>query len=258
MDYLVTSDWFVVPKPNPEASCRLFCFPYAGAGPSIFRNWPHFFRSGIEIFIAQLPGRGKRVQEPPITELPILIDAIMEGILPLLDRPFAFFGHSMGALLSFELARKLRKENAPQPFHLFVSGRRAPQLPYKGLRTFELPDPEFIESLRRLNGTPKELLENTSVIQAVIPVLRADFALCQTYTYYDENPLEYLISAFGGLNDVHVLRAELEAWSVQTSASFVVRMLPGDHFFLHISEFMLLQSLLKELYANSKGLARSW
>ena len=252
----MTNSWFVAPNLNRDADSRLFCFPYAGGGPSVFRRWPHFFPPNIDIFITQLPGRGSRLQEPPFTQLRLLVDAMAEEILPLLDRPFAFFGHSMGALIIFELARKLRRENAPQPFHLFVSGYRAPHLPYVGPRASDLPEPEFIEALRKLNGTPEELLENTGVIQVVIPVLQADFAVCQTYLYYNEAPLGCPISAYGGLKDADVSRAELEAWRDQTSAPFVVRMLPGDHFFLHAYEFLLLESLLKELYRNSMRVAQ--
>jgi medium-chain acyl-[acyl-carrier-protein] hydrolase len=192
------------------------------------------------------------LQEPPLTELHPLIDAIAEEILPLLDRPFALFGHSMGALIAYELARKLRRDNSPQPLQLFVAGHRAPQLPYTGRLASELPEAQFVEALRKLNGTPKELLENAGVIEVAIPVLQADFAICQNYTYYDEAPLEYPICAFGGLRDANVTRNELEAWRHQTVAPFIVRMLPGDHFFLRTSEFLLLQSLLREMYRASK------
>jgi medium-chain acyl-[acyl-carrier-protein] hydrolase len=186
--------------------------------------------------------------EPPFRNLPALIEPLTEAIKPYLDKPFAFFGHSMGALIAFELARKLRGEYGIVPAHLFVSGRHAPQLPDADPITYNLEEAEFIEELRRLNGTPREILENPELMQLMGPALRADFQVCQTYVYTDSSRLRCPITVFGGLKDNDVTREYLQPWRDHTSVSFTLRLLPGDHFFLHSSEATLLRMIAQELY----------
>jgi medium-chain acyl-[acyl-carrier-protein] hydrolase len=226
---------------------RLFCFPYAGGGALIYRNWSNNLPSSVEVLPVQLPGRGNRILDAPFTEMSALVPATAESLLPYLDKPFAFFGHSMGAIISFELTRHLRRENGPQPVALFVSGGRAPQVPDEDPIKYNLPEPEFIEELRRLNGTPPEVLENSELLQLMIPLLRADFSLVETYEYASEPPLKCPIFAFGGLQDVDVKREQLEAWREQTTGHFLLRMFPGDHFFFHTSEAEILRILSLKL-----------
>ena len=242
-----TSNWLTCPKPNPRAKLRLFCFPYAGGRASVFRTWPDELPADIEFYAIELPSRGRRIKEPPITRIESLVRGIAGAIEPLLDKPFCFFGHSMGALTSFELARLLRREGRPQPSHLFVSGATAPQIPDAHPVRFDLPEPEFVEVLRRLNGTPREVLENDELLQLMLPTLRADFELLQMYEYVEESPFSFPITAFGGLQDREVSRQDLEGWRAQTSASFVLRNLPGDHFFLHSDRARLLWAISQEL-----------
>lgn len=186
--------------------------------------------------------------EPPFTHIFPLIQAIAPALLAHLDKPFTFFGHSMGALVSFELARLLRREYGLLPAHLFVSGRRAPQIPDLDPPIHTLPEPAFLEELRRLNGTPKAVLENEELMQLLIPILRADFAVVETYIYQTEPALECPITTFGGLQDVKISHEHLEAWRDQTSASFSLQMFSGNHFFLHSAQPLLLQSLARELH----------
>lgn len=239
--------WLVSFEHAEQVGLRLFCFPYAGGGALIYRDWHRFLPLSIGVYAAQLPGRGYRIAEPPLIALAALIEPMAEAIRPYLDRPFAFFGHSMGALIAFELARKLRGEYGIEPAHLFVSGRRAPHLPDSEPVTYNLGDAEFIEELRRLNGTPREMLENPELMQLMGPVLRADFQLCQTYVYTDAPRLRCPITVFGGLKDDDVTRECLQPWRDHTSASFRLRLLPGDHFFLHSSEAVLLRMIAQEL-----------
>lgn len=241
------SPWRAYSRPNPQARLRLFCFPYAGGEALIFRNWAESLPSSVDVYAVQLPGRGGRMTEPLFTSLPPLIGVTVQALLPHLDKPFAFFGHSMGALISFELARLLSREKGRQPAHLFVSGRRAPQLADKERITYNLPKQEFIEELRRLKGTPDEVIEQPELMEVMLPIVRADFKLCQTYVYSPGPPLSCPITAFGGLEDKEVTREHLEAWREQSSATFSLRMLPGDHFFLRESESMLLTILSREL-----------
>jgi medium-chain acyl-[acyl-carrier-protein] hydrolase len=225
---------------------RLFCFPYAGGGVHAFRAWADNLPKTVEVCPVQLPGRGARMMEAPFTQMLPLVQAAAEALLPHLDKPFAFFGHSMGALVSFEVARWLRKQGAPEPIHLFVSGCFAPDIP-DPYPLHNLPDPELLEGLRRLNGMPQEALENAELMRLLLPTLRADCTVTETYTYTHEPPLNCPISAFGGLQDHLVGRTHLEAWRQQTTAFFSLRMFPGDHFFLHSAQPLLLRILSREL-----------
>lgn len=246
-DTLFKSSWLNVSHSNPAASMRLFCFPYAGGAAFIFRNWADHIPTSVELCPVQLPGRGERIAEPPYVNIPQLIDALADSLLPCLDKPFAFFGHSLGALISFNLAHKLSREHGLEPLHLFVSGRHAPQLPDLSPIVYNLPEEEFVAELKRLNGTPAEVLEHFELLQLILPRLRADFELCQTYQHQARPPLGCPITAFGGLLDGDVSREQLEAWAEHTSVTFSLRMLPGDHFFIHSSELMLLQMITLEL-----------
>jgi medium-chain acyl-[acyl-carrier-protein] hydrolase len=243
-----TQAWITCARPNPQACVRLFCFPYAGGSASIFRTWSGGLPAEIEVCPVQLPGRGSRLMEPPYTRLSRLVQTLSRVLHPYMDVPFAFFGHSMGALLCFELARQLRRLYGLNPLHLFVSGHRAPQIPDPDPPIHQLPDDEFMEELHCLNGTPEDVLQNALLMQLMLPALRADFEMCEAYMYTIEAPLGCPISAFGGLQDQNILRSDLEAWRDQTSVSFKLRMFPGDHFFLHTSKLLLLETLSEELY----------
>jgi medium-chain acyl-[acyl-carrier-protein] hydrolase len=239
--------WLANPRPDPRAVVRLFCFPYSGAGASIFYSWPGTLPPLIQVCPVQLPGRGNRLAEPSFIRLLPLVQAAAEALLPYLDKPFAFFGHSMGALVSFELARHLSKQHNLSPVHLFVSGHNAPHIPDREPPIHALPEPEFMAKLRQLNGMRKGVLEDAELMQLVLPILRADFAACETYVYQAASPLECPISALGGLQDEYVTRDGLEAWREQTSASFYLRMFPGDHFYLNTDRQLLLRTLAREL-----------
>jgi medium-chain acyl-[acyl-carrier-protein] hydrolase len=243
--------WLVSRKPNPRAKVRLFCFPYGGGGDSVFRAWQKGLPEAIEVCPVQLPGRGARIKEPPFTELSPLVRVAAQALAPHLGKPFAFFGHSMGALVGFELARHLRRDGGPQPVHLFVSGRCSPQTlrePFAG----DLPDSEFQEMLRRSNGTPEEVLENPELMELLLPVIRADFVVCKSYVYAPEPPFSFPVTAFGGLEDPGVSRECIEGWREHTTGPFVLRMLPGDHFFLNTSARPLLEAIAKELERDVK------
>jgi medium-chain acyl-[acyl-carrier-protein] hydrolase len=153
----------------------------------------------------------------------------------------------MGGLVSFELARLLRRDYNLIPVHLFVSARRAPHIPAPDPPIHVLPEPAFLEELRRLNGTPDAVLENAELMQLLLPALQSDFAVLETYVYAPESPLDCPITAFGGLQDREVICDYLEGWREQTNATFSLKMLPGDHFFLHSAQSLLLQSLSREL-----------
>lgn len=244
---MMASPWFQCVKPNPNPKLRLFCFPYAGAGAFIYKGWADHLPDTIEVWPVQLPGRGRRFKESPYTRIDSLVEDISQAMAPLLDLPFAFFGHSLGALVSFDLTRKLRNEFRLQPSHLFVSGSRAPHITRDDPITYNLPDDQFINELKRLNGTPREVLQHPELLRLMITTLRADFEISETYISSAMSPLDCPITAFSGWEDEEAPKGDVEAWKYQTTASFNLLMMPGDHFFLHTSESLLLQTLSKEL-----------
>jgi medium-chain acyl-[acyl-carrier-protein] hydrolase len=239
--------WLAYREANPRARLRMFCFPYAGGGASAYRGWGASLPQEIEVCPVQLPGREGRLREPPFTRAEEMITAIADALTPWLDLPFVFFGHSMGGMIGFDLTRELRRRGRTLPLHLFVSGRRAPQLPARDEPIHDLPEPEFIERLRELDGTPEEVLQHAELMKLLIPLLRADFAVNETYEYAEEPPIDIGISAFGGLGDVDVSRDDVEAWSVQTRGRFRMRMMPGGHFFLHNQKDLILESVARDL-----------
>lgn len=238
-----TNSWLLNYKSNPRVLLRLFCFPYAGGGANIYRSWAAGVPVNVDVCPVEFPGRGSRLREPPFTRITRLVEALVESLSSYFDRPFVFFGHSMGAIIGFELARLLRKEGREGPTHLFVSGCRAPQWPRKISSTYDLPEAEFLAELRRLNGTPKEVFEHEELLQLTMPLLRADFEMVDTYRYSAESPLDCPITAYGGLQDIEVAREQFEGWREQTTGRFLLRMLPGDHFFLHAAQPLLLRTL---------------
>lgn len=238
-----TSTWITYPVPKPQAAYRLFCFPYAGGAANVYQSWGLKLPANIEVGLVNLPGRGIRWKETAFTHLPALITALGQTIQPELSKPFAFFGYSLGSLVCFELARYLRKEAGQTPVHLFVAAYSAPHIPRKKRALHNLPKAEFLEALRDYNGTPEAVLQHEELMELLIPTLRADFALFETYTHTPDTPLDCPVSAFGGLEDPDVNHENLVAWNKHTSNTFTAKMLPGHHFFFQEQEDMLLKSI---------------
>ncbi len=248
-----SSLWFVCPKPDPASRLRLFCFPYAGGSAAVFHPWPSRLPRGVEVCTLQLPGRGTRLREPAFTRISQVIPILGDVILPYLDIPFAFFGHSLGAFIGFELARHLRSQLDLHPAHLFVSGQRAPQTPDPHPPIRHLADDEFIEEVRRrYNGIPEEVLQAPELMEILLPALRADFSMNETYRYVAGDPLDCSISCFGGVDDRSRSHEELVAWQAQTLGSFELTMIPGDHFFIQTAHIPLLEALSREVGALLK------
>jgi medium-chain acyl-[acyl-carrier-protein] hydrolase len=247
---MVSSPWLAGIKPNRTARIRLFCFPYAGGTAQIYSSWAQQLPSSVDVCPVQPPGRASRFYESPFSNLLKLVEAAAESLNTYMDLPFAFFGHSLGALVSFELARFVRNQYALSPSLLLVSACRAPHLPYEGHCPYDLPDAEFLERIYRFNGTPKEVHENAELMQLMVPLLRADFAMDQTYHYSESEPLDCPIIAFGGQDDNIVSRESLEAWREQTNTAFSAILLPGNHFFIGTARDPLLNAISTSLVAN--------
>jgi len=243
----ITSPWFTCARPDPNARLRLFCFPYAGGGASIYRGWENYLPPGVEIFAVQPPGRGGRFKEPALDRMDSLVAAVANAMQPFLDRPLALFGHSVGAFASFEMAHRLADTLGIHVKHLFVSGARAPQLPRNRKNIHDLSEDDFITELKTLNGTPPEVLENPELMRMFSATLRADFAIAETYRGSNKRPLNCPMSVFGGLEDTLASQEDLEAWKFHTTNSFDLWQLPGDHFFIHTSDSLILRILSREL-----------
>lgn len=255
----VVEPWVKCPAPKPQAPLRLFCFPYAGGGATAYRLWPDLLPPHVEACLVQLPGRENRLMDSPFSQLTTLVQTLGNVLQPYLNRPFAFFGHSMGALIGFELTRWLQRQNASGPVRLFVAGHCAPQIPRSDPPIRHLPDSEFKEELQRFGGTPDAVLQHPELMDLLLPLLRADFSVVETYVYSPQEPLDCSISAFGGLHDTDVSRDDLERWREQTRGSFTIRMFPGNHFFLHSAQHLLVRALSQDLgqYLGQAGRERS-
>jgi medium-chain acyl-[acyl-carrier-protein] hydrolase len=245
----VSNQWVLQPRASHDPALRLFCFPHAGGGASLYNSWADELPAQIEVCPVQLPGRENLRHRAPYAELRPLIDELLAVLREYLNLPFAFYGHSMGALVSFELTRRLRQGRLRQPYHLFVSSYCAPQLTRRTNQLHELPDPEFLSRVQELQGIPDALLEDAELIELFSPLLRADFSVCESYAYYDAEPLECGISSFGGTDDKRISAEELAAWRAQTRSSFKMRLFPGNHFFLNSSKQLVLRVIRNELRA---------
>jgi medium-chain acyl-[acyl-carrier-protein] hydrolase len=216
----------------------------------VFAQWFTELPGYLEGYIAHYPGRGSRYREPAIRNLPDLVEGLCQAIKPLLDRPFAFFGHSLGALVAFELARQSKGGHLPQPGILFVSACGAPHLPDPHAPIHALPEADFLKSLRALNGIPAEVVNHPELMDLLLPTLRADFEALEAYRYISNEPaLNCPIVALGGLEDPRVSRERLEGWAQQSNAFFRLQYFPGDHFFIHTTREAVLATLTAELSA---------
>lgn len=242
-------NWFITHGADAPA-VRLFCLPYAGGSTAVFRGWAEKLPPSVQVCAVQLPGRDARADESPYRRLPSLITDLAAAVLPLLDRPYVVFGHSMGALVSFELVRQLRRQGAPLPAQLFLAAFRAPDLPNPNIRIHHLPD-EVIKTVLAKEGTPREVLQSEDLMRALLPTLRADFELCDTYEFVREAPLPIPVDVIGGMHDVRVGKADLEGWRSQAEVSFRLTMLPGPHLFIHESRDLILDQLTTALSSIS-------
>lgn len=232
---------------RPGASMRLFCLPYAGGSASAYRNWAASLPLHIEALPVQLPGRETRLREPCITSVPLLVQALAEGLHPFLDRPFALFGHSFGALVGFELCRHLRRRGLRPAGRLFVSARAAPHLPARRPPIHHLADDDLVAELYRLEGTPVTVLECEELMRLVLPTVRADFTAAESYGYRSEDPLACPIIAFAGVGDAEVSLDEVDAWRNHTSQPFSQTLVPGGHFFPFEATDVVLEGIVESL-----------
>ena len=239
--------WLSYRREVPHARLRLFCFPFGGGGASIFASWPQGMPAGIEVCPVQPPGRENRLREAPVTHMPQLVTLLVEALVPLLDRPFALFGHSIGALMAFELARQLRRQGLRSPEWLFCSGHPSPDLPRRRPAISQLARPEFIKALREYFDLDSALLAREDLMDLVFPALRADYELVETYVYHEEPPFACPLSVFGGSHDPETTEDELMGWRRHTTGPFRTQVLEGKHMFIQTSREALIGEIFQDI-----------
>ena len=231
-DISTANPWIVRPRKRPGASFRLFSFPRAGGGVASFRNWPEDCHPEIEVALIQSPGRETRLREKPLHTMEHLVSSICEEMAGLLDRPYALYGHSLGAKVAFETARELRRRGLPEPVYFFAAASAGPAVPWAHPLLHAHEDLALLQQIQlRYGGVPQGILADRELWPFLVPALRADITILETYRYVEEAPLSSPITCFCGADDPMTPESEASEWRRQTSAGFRLYMLPGDHFF---------------------------
>lgn len=241
----MSSSWLPYRQRRPLAKARLFCFPFAGGAASVYRPWETLLPATVELCAVQLPGREGRLVEAPFADLDALLESLVFALEPHCNLPFALFGHSFGALLAYELAKRLADRGAA-PFLMFASGRNAPCHRVSD-PVHHLPDDPFLERLIQMNGIAPLVLQSQEMLELVLPVIRSDVSMSETYVPTDTRRLPCTISVFGGLADPWVQRQGLDDWGQYAETGFRLRMLPGDHFFLRSHPELLVGALVDDM-----------
>jgi medium-chain acyl-[acyl-carrier-protein] hydrolase len=239
--------WILPTTVASDARSNVFCFPYAGGGASFYRGWAAFAPPRIALVPVQLPGREERFTERTFDRMADLVAAAAEHLQPFLAHPYALLGHSMGAIVCYELAHALRERGAPLPVHLFVSGAPAPHLARTIPTVYDVPEPRFLDEVRGYGGLNEEVLQSRELMDLLIPRLRADLAVTGTYEYAGRPPLPFPITAFGGLADQTVAPELVDEWREHTTAAFRCRLFPGGHFFIAESAREIVSEIAGEL-----------
>ena len=236
----------VIPRRH---ALRLYCLPFATGSASVYRDWTRWFPPSVEVRPLDYPGHGRRFGQRPLCSIHQIAQVFATEIARDLDVPFVVFGHSMGALVGIELARELRRRRAPLPLKIYASASPPPVnfRTARGSDVSAMPDERLRERLRRLGGTPAEMLDNDELMQVMMPIARADLIACSDYVHRPEPPLPCSVTALGGVEDHTFDQSHLARWREATSAEFDVAWMPGGHFFLHTHSSQLMQWLRDDL-----------
>ncbi|MCF8170954.1 MAG: alpha/beta fold hydrolase [Candidatus Methylopumilus sp.] len=237
------NQWVTCPYPQPDATLRLFCLPFAGGGASIYRSWGKLLGPSIEVCPIQLPGRENRFSEPAFKNAQALAQALANQLQLYSNKPFAIYGHSMGALLAFELTRALQANGLEMPEVLMLGAHRAAHLPRTRETLYTLDDKTFIERLQRFGGFPEEVLASEELLQFLLPTLKADFTLCDTYTHTDDLALNCPIHVFAGDSDPEAPPAVMDSWRQHSSVETQMHVFQAGHFFIRTDLEKVIQTL---------------
>jgi len=251
------NQWVTCPFPQPEAELRLFCLPFAGGGASIYRGWGKLLGSTVEVCPIQLPGRENRFSEPAFKNVQALAQALANQLQLYSNKPFAIYGHSMGALIAFELTRVLQSNGMEMPEVLMLGAHRAAHLPRTRETLYTLDDKTFIERLQRFGGFPEEVLASEELLQFLLPTLKADFTLCDTYTYTDDLPLNCPIHVFAGVSDPEAPPAVMDSWRKHSSVDTHMHTFQAGHFFIRTDLDLVIDTLKTIQQFSRTGFAGS-
>lgn len=232
----MNSSLWVARKSVSQPVFRLFCFPYAGGTSASYLSWQDQLDKRVELCAIELPGRGARFREEPICNFRELIKYLAKVVIDNKDLPFAFFGHSLGALVAFETARFCMSHYLPMPKKLLVSGCASPQHPRESIELHKLDDEKLLEELRGLNGTPPEILNNREVMNIMLPIIRADFTLAADYKYFFAKPLNIPLIVLSGRHDADVQQEAIHDWRKESVGEFHTHWYDGDHFFIESNQ----------------------
>ncbi|KAK3239817.1 hypothetical protein CYMTET_50285 [Cymbomonas tetramitiformis] len=237
---------------------RLFCFPHAGGGPQVFQTWGHLLGEDVEVLSVQLPGRGSRSDEAPLTDISKVVPEVLDELYPLISSPYAFFGHSLGSLVAYEVAAALQQQGFPAPLRIFVSSHASAFEEVEPVqRVYALPDEQFLNSLMKYGLMPDQLLHDNEMKQLVLPSLRADMAMNDTYACAHRTVLECCVTAYGGKLDGAVSERDLAGWARVTSDQFDLQLFDGDHFYFQADASPLLERLQATLQSDLEKLPLS-
>lgn len=235
-------------KAADKPRCRLVCFPYAGGSSAIYRGWQAALGPQVDTVAVELPGHGARFDEAPVGDLDALVETLREPVSALFDLPTVFFGHSNGALIAYALAQRLQRDHGSAPRHLILSAKRPPHFA-RERPLHSLPRPALMEELVTLAGTPSEVLANAELMDLMLPVLRADFALGETYVPSLQAPLPCPATLIAGSADPEATPAEVGEWARYVDTVARREVIDGGHFFIHHSREALLE-IVKEVLSR--------
>lgn len=237
--------WFTG-EPDSPPRCWFLCFPHAGAGAAGYLSLSRLLPPGVALRVAQLPGREGRFREPPLRDARELAAALLPAVEVLAGRPIVLFGHSLGAIAAFELAREMRRAGLPPPAHLYVSGRQAPHVGLRGRATWNLTDRALVAALRELGGTPETVLGDPELFALLAPAMRADLEMNERYEYTPAEPLTTAITGFAADGDPRATPGEVAAWAGHTAGRFALVRIDGGHFALLARPRLLTDRVLSD------------
>jgi surfactin synthase thioesterase subunit len=243
--------WFHVPRPRGEAALRLYCFPHAGGGASAYRSWPELIGADVEVVAVRLPGRESRFAEPRFRRMADVVAALCGPLSASLDRPFAFFGHSLGALVAFETACVLARAGAPSPVHLLAAASPAPGRGGRDGPLHTLPAHALIDRLREYGGLPEPVLAQHALLSVLLPTIRDDLEIGYAYHAADIGCLRCPVTVLGGVDDRSVSAEDLAGWEAVTDGPFAIRLVPGGHFFVGEAGASTMASIVEALNLRS-------
>lgn len=242
----MTGPWVRCYESRPQARLRLFCFPHAGGTASAYRLWPPLLPTAVEVLAVQYPGREERFSEPCLTTMAELVDGVVAGIRAELDRPFVFFGHSMGAAVAYETALALHRLGLPMPQRLVLSGKEAPEhVEYGEIHLRD--DDGLVAELVGLGGTGTAVLEHPELRELLLPIVRSDYKLIETYQPTEAPKLSCPVTAFVGEDDPELTIEQARDWQRTTTGEFDLQVFPGDHFYLMDGRAQVVAALTRRL-----------